>query len=59
MSKYTKIDAEIKTYSIPKTARAQFRIVAAKMRLLIDCCFSGLGRVITAIFGYVIWVLVI
>jgi hypothetical protein len=37
----------------------KFRIVAAKMRLLIDCFFSGLGKVATAIFEYVIGVLVI
>jgi hypothetical protein len=29
------------------------------MRQLIDCCFSGLGKVTTAIFEYVIGVLVI
>jgi hypothetical protein len=35
------------------------RIFRAKMRQFIDCCFSGLGKVTTAIFEYVIGVLII
>jgi hypothetical protein len=42
-----------------KLLAPKFRIVVAKMRRLIDCCFLGLSGVITAIFGYVIVVLVL
>jgi uncharacterized membrane protein len=42
-----------------KLLAPKFRIVAATMRLLIECLFSGLGLVINVIFVYVIGVLVI
>jgi hypothetical protein len=42
-----------------KQLATKFRIVAAKMILLVDCFISGLSKVITAIFGYVFGVLVI
>jgi hypothetical protein len=59
MSNALKYTQRSKRRTYPKTLAPKFRIVAAKIRLLIECCFSRLGWVITAIFGYVIGVLVI